>query len=78
MPAGFLEQPFKVAKEQLLTCFEKRYLDRLLRKHGSNISRLAQDAELDRHMVRILLRKHGRPSGEGSRGAAKAGEGEKP
>jgi transcriptional regulator of acetoin/glycerol metabolism len=24
MPAGFLEQPFKVAKEQLLTCFEKR------------------------------------------------------
>jgi two-component system, NtrC family, nitrogen regulation response regulator GlnG len=59
MPGGFLEQPFKLAKEQLLSCFETRYLDRLLRKHGSNISRLAHEAELDRHMVRILLRKHG-------------------
>ncbi len=53
-----LNQPYKVAKEQLLHEFELLYLGRLVERHGPNISRVAADADVDRHLVRKLLRKH--------------------
>jgi DNA-binding NtrC family response regulator len=59
LPHGFLEKPYKVAKELLNTQFELSYLKRLLKLHGRNISRIAFDAGIDRHMVRKLMRKHG-------------------
>jgi transcriptional regulator with GAF, ATPase, and Fis domain len=59
MPTPFLDLPLKVAKERLTSRFESVYLERLLQRHGANISRIAQDAGIDRHMVRILLRKLG-------------------
>jgi hypothetical protein len=38
---------------------ERLYLGALFRRHGNNISAIARDAGVDRHLVRILLRKHG-------------------
>jgi DNA-binding NtrC family response regulator len=55
----FWQQPFKSAQEQLLEEFETIYFERLLARHGSNISALARGAGLDRHRVRRLLRKRG-------------------
>jgi DNA-binding NtrC family response regulator len=59
MPSGFLDQTYKRAKEQILGHFEVLYLEHLISRHGMNISRIAADARLDRHHLRILLRKHG-------------------
>jgi DNA-binding NtrC family response regulator len=59
LPPGFLHRGYKDAKEELLSLFERAYLERLVASHGSNISRIAADAEVDRHLVRNLLRKHG-------------------
>lgn len=59
LPEGFLDRPYKLAKELLLEQFEAEYLRSLLRKHGYNITHLADAAQIDRHLVRKLLRKHG-------------------
>ncbi|MCC6747752.1 MAG: sigma 54-dependent Fis family transcriptional regulator [Deltaproteobacteria bacterium] len=61
VPAGFLDQPYKGAKESLLQLFEELYLSRLYERYGHNISRIARDAGVDRQLVRRLLRKHGLP-----------------
>jgi len=53
-----LHRDYKTAKELLLAAFERRYLERLVMRHGSNISRIAQEAGVDRHAARTLLRKH--------------------
>jgi transcriptional regulator with GAF, ATPase, and Fis domain len=58
LPSALLDQPFKQAKERLVSSFEALYLQRLRDRFGSNISKLAQEAGIDRHMVRILMRKH--------------------
>jgi transcriptional regulator with GAF, ATPase, and Fis domain len=57
--ADFLSLDYKIAKERLMDHFERRYLERLLSRHGQNISRMAKDAGVDRHLIRDLLRKHG-------------------
>jgi DNA-binding NtrC family response regulator len=56
---GLLDLRYKEAKEQLLHRFEAMYMGRLFERHGNNISRIARDAGVDRHLVRKLLRKHG-------------------
>jgi DNA-binding NtrC family response regulator len=56
---GLLDLRYKEAKEQLLHRFEALYMGRLFEQHGNNISRIARDAGVDRHLVRKLLRKHG-------------------
>jgi DNA-binding NtrC family response regulator len=58
-PPPYLEMGYKAAKERLLDQFEVQYLGRLLERHGPNISGIARDAGIDRHLVRNLLRKHG-------------------
>ena len=59
LPAGFLALPYKVAKENLLLQFEALFLGRLIKKHGGNLSHMAQEAGIDRQLIRKLLRKHG-------------------
>ena len=59
VPADLLDLRYKEAKEQLLHRFEALYMARLFERHGANISRIARDAGVDRHLVRKLLRKHG-------------------
>ena len=58
IPQTYLEMDYKVAKEALLDQFEVQYFSRLQQIHGSNISGIAREAGVDRHLVRNLLRKH--------------------
>ena len=58
LPRAYLEMDYKTAKDQLLEQFELQYLERLLGRHGNNISGIAREAGVDRHLVRNLLRKH--------------------
>ncbi len=59
MPKDLLNRPYKVAKEVLLQQFEFLFLNHLLDRHGDNIKRIAEDAGVDRALIRKLLRKHG-------------------
>jgi DNA-binding NtrC family response regulator len=59
LPPGYLDRPYKIGKELLVNQFESLYIGRLFDRHGRNILRIAEDAGIDRHMVRKLLHKHG-------------------
>jgi len=59
IPATHLELPYKQAKESIITHFDQLYLRRLVEKHGGNIRRIAQDAGVDRVLIRRLLRRYG-------------------
>jgi DNA-binding NtrC family response regulator len=52
-----LEKPFKVAKDEVIASFERRYLTALLEASGGNISRAARLAKMDRmYLYRLLQR----------------------
>jgi DNA-binding NtrC family response regulator len=63
VPAGPL--PFKEAKEQLITAFERDYLAELIRGCEGNLSKASREAQIDRVYLRKLLRKHGLIDGDG-------------
>lgn len=50
---------FAAAKQRAVSRFERSYLEALMKRAGGNISRAAREAELARHHLRELLRKHG-------------------
>jgi transcriptional regulator with PAS, ATPase and Fis domain len=53
------DQPFKLAKAQIVECFEREYLASILERSAGNITAAAAAAELDRvHFLRLLDR-HG-------------------
>jgi transcriptional regulator with GAF, ATPase, and Fis domain len=54
-----LDEPFKAAKERLLTRFERAYLSRLLEQSEGNVSRAARQAKLDRMYLSRLLQRYG-------------------
>ncbi len=54
-----LDAPYRDAKEQLVTAFERRYLEHLWAQVDGNVSEAARRAGLDRKYLRTLLRKHG-------------------
>lgn len=52
--------PYKVAKEQLLSSFERAYVDTLLERHRGNLTQAALAAELSRkHLYELLRRTRG-------------------
>jgi DNA-binding NtrC family response regulator len=51
--------PFKEAKEQIISTFERAYIERLMSRHANNISAAARDAGIDRNYLYRLLKKHG-------------------
>ncbi len=52
-----LEKPFKVAKDEVISEFEQRYLAALLDWAGGNISKAARKAKMDRmYLYRLLQR----------------------
>ncbi|MCB9535695.1 MAG: sigma 54-interacting transcriptional regulator [Myxococcales bacterium] len=53
-----IEESFKDAKQALLDIFEALYLEKLVSKHGGNISQSAKAAGLTRYHLRELLKKH--------------------
>jgi transcriptional regulator with GAF, ATPase, and Fis domain len=50
---------FKEAKGRVITEFETRYIEALLRQHNNNISVAAREAGIDRKHFKDLMRKHG-------------------
>jgi DNA-binding NtrC family response regulator len=52
-------EPFKEAKRTVIDEFEKAYLSRLLARAGTNISRAAALAGIERQSLRDLLKRHG-------------------
>jgi DNA-binding NtrC family response regulator len=58
-------EPFNPAKKSVIANFERGYLDRLLQRTGTNLSRAAALAGIDRHTLRDLLRRHGLRADEG-------------
>ncbi len=57
--AELTELPFKEAKEEWISSFERDYIADLLRRHGGNISQAAREADIDRKYFRKLMDKHG-------------------
>jgi DNA-binding NtrC family response regulator len=53
------ETPFKVAKQQLIGEFERRYISELLEKHDGNISAAARAAGIDRMSIHKMLNRLG-------------------
>lgn len=51
--------PFKDAKEQLISAFEREYLKRLLARTRHNIAQAAREAQINRRHLYTLLAKHG-------------------
>jgi len=58
VPADLLEQPFKPAKEEWTSRFERRYLAHLVEKTHGNISAAARMAQVDRAYLYKLLRRY--------------------
>ncbi len=61
-PAGpviDIERPFRVAKDELIDTFERRYLTDLLAWAEGNVSRAARKAKIDRMYLHRLLQHHG-------------------
>jgi DNA-binding NtrC family response regulator len=52
-----LEVPFKVAKDEVISAFERQYLKSLLEWSGGNVSKAARRAKMDRmYLYRLLQR----------------------
>ncbi|GJG87948.1 acetoacetate metabolism regulatory protein AtoC [Gemmatimonadetes bacterium T265] len=59
VPAGLYAEAFHAAKEQLVTHFEREYLNRLSNRAAGNMSRAARLAGVDRTTLYRLMEKHG-------------------
>ena len=51
--------PFKLAKQNVISEFEKRYISRLLAQHDGNISAAARAAGIDRMSIHKMLHRLG-------------------
>ena len=51
--------PFKIAKQQLVDEFDRRYLETLLELHDHNISAAARAAGIDRMSIYKMMRRLG-------------------
>jgi DNA-binding NtrC family response regulator len=56
---GATEQTYRVARERLLAEFERRYLARLVKQAGRNMSKAARLAGVDRTTLYRLMERHG-------------------
>jgi DNA-binding NtrC family response regulator len=59
LPWQIMDEPFHAAKEKLVAYFEREYLARLVERAGSNMSRAARLANVDRTTLYRLMEKHG-------------------
>jgi DNA-binding NtrC family response regulator len=62
-PSAAANLPFRVAKEQAIEDFERRYLAALLAHAGGNVSRAARRAQMDRMYLHKLLQRYGLRAG---------------
>jgi transcriptional regulator with PAS, ATPase and Fis domain len=54
-----ISQPLRLAREQCISNFERKYLEALLEQHNNNVTAAARAAEVDRIHFYRLLWKHG-------------------
>jgi DNA-binding NtrC family response regulator len=59
LPMSVMTEPFHLAKDKLITHFEKEYLSQLVARAGSNMSKAARLANIDRTTLYRLMEKHG-------------------
>ena len=59
LPSTMMADPFHLAKDKLITHFEKEYLAQLIARAGSNMSKAARLANIDRTTLYRLMEKHG-------------------
>ncbi|MEP7344143.1 MAG: sigma-54 dependent transcriptional regulator [Gemmatimonadaceae bacterium] len=59
LPPNVLGDSFHVAKDKLIAQFEKEYLSQLIARAGSNMSKAARLANIDRTTLYRLMDKHG-------------------
>jgi transcriptional regulator with PAS, ATPase and Fis domain len=59
LPSNVLANSFHVAKDKLIAQFEKEYLSQLIARAGSNMSKAARLANIDRTTLYRLMDKHG-------------------
>ena len=57
--AVLLDRPFREAKADLVTDFERRYLEHALRRADGNMRQAARDSKMNRSYLMELLRRHG-------------------
>ena len=58
-PAAVMTSTFHEAKDRLIAHFEKEYLTQLIGRAGSNMSKAARLANIDRTTLYRLMEKHG-------------------
>jgi transcriptional regulator with GAF, ATPase, and Fis domain len=66
--------PFKLAKQDLVEEFERRYIRALLEEHGGNISAAARAAGIDRMSIHKILHRLGLENPRGPGGGGGSGE----
>src|SRR5688572_27044349 len=59
LPVNIMSESFHLAKEKLVAHFEKEYLAQLIARAGSNMSKAARLASIDRTTLYRLMEKHG-------------------
>lgn len=59
LPPNVMSEPFHTAKDKLIAHFEKEYLGQLIARAGSNMSKAARLANIDRTTLYRLMEKHG-------------------
>lgn len=59
LPMQVMNEPFHSAKDKLIAHFEKEYLTQLIARAGSNMSKAARLANIDRTTLYRLMEKHG-------------------
>jgi len=64
-----IDVPFKVAKQQLVDEFDRKYLEQLLEAHDNNISAAARAAGIERMSIYKMIRRLGLDKTEPSEGA---------
>jgi DNA-binding NtrC family response regulator len=52
------DMPFKEAKEEWISSFERDYILDLIQRHNGNISQAAREADIDRKYFRKLMDKY--------------------
>ncbi len=59
LPANIMSEGYHLAKDTLVAHFEREYLQRLVLRAGSNMSKAARLANIDRTTLYRLMEKHG-------------------
>lgn len=58
IPDATFEEPFHIAKDQVISRFERAYLAQLVGRSGGNMSKAARQAGIDRTTLYRLMEKH--------------------